>query len=227
MNNNIRVYESSDMVAHMAADYIQEIIFGCIADKGQCHIVLAGGTAPEKSLDLLANKPLAWHAIHWYLGDERCCSDGHAQRNDTMIKNLLFRFQKESLENFHPIRSELGPEQAAKNYAELIDTVVEKNSGFDIVLFGMGEDGHTASLFPGNIALQDKRTVVPVFNAPKPPEERVSLGLSTLQNGRHRIVITTGESKRVIFKKTMSDKSLPISQINADVWFVDEAVVYE
>ena len=87
----------------------------------------------------------------------------------------------------------------------------------------MGEDGHTASLFPGNAALEDKRSAVPVYDAPKPPGERVSIGLDTLRNAGECIVIATGEGKREALSKLKQGEIFPVGMVKPDVWFVDEA----
>ena len=190
MMKNFKVYADSEAVAQAAADYLFQQIKICVAKKGLCHVVLPGGSTPARCLELLAEKSLPWKNIHWYPGDERCYPVGHAERNDTMISAKLFSQQKNAGKNFHPIPAELGSEQGARAYAVLIDTI-----GIDIVVLGMGEDGHTASLFPGNIALGDKRSAVPVYDAPKPPSERISISLNTLKNAGEIIVIATGGGK--------------------------------
>lgn len=225
--NDVRVFESIEKLAHAVADCLQHKITSCVAEKGECHVVLPGGTTPLRSLQLLSDKTLPWSNVHWYVSDERCYPVGHNERNDTMIENALFSKKKNSISNFHPISAELGPELAAQNYALIIDSILDKSGALDISLLGMGEDGHTASLFPENKALEDARTVVPVYRSPKAPDERVSIGLSTLRNSNYRIVISTGESKHEILHRAMNECYLPVSQINADIWFVDDRAFYK
>lgn len=218
---NTRIFSDSEAVARAAADYVFEKIKTCVTEKGQCHVVLPGGTTPARCLELLAQKPLPWNDIHWYPGDERCYPVGHAERNDTMILEKLFSNQPGAEINFHPIPAELGPEQGAVNYSMILD----KKGAMDIVVLGMGEDGHTASLFPGNIALENSGSAVPVYNSPKPPDERVSIGLSMLKNAGVSIVIATGEGKLYALKKIREGEMLPVGLIMPDVWFVDEEAV--
>ncbi len=218
---NTRVFSDSETVAQAAADYVFEKIKTCVAEKGQCHVVLPGGTTPARCLQLLAEKPLPWNQIHWYPGDERCYPVGHAERNDTMILDKLFANQPGAEKNFHPMPAELGPEQGAANYSLILDAT----GGMDIVVLGMGEDGHTASLFPGNIALQNEANAIPVYNSPKPPDERISIGLSMLKNAAESIVIATGEGKRDALKKIGEGEMLPVVLIQPDVWFVDQGAV--
>lgn len=218
MMNNLKIYKTAEAVAQAAATYIFQQIKTCVENKGQCHVVLPGGSTPARCLELLSEKQLPWKKIHWYPSDERCCPVGHVERNDTMIKDKLFSQQKNASENFHPIPAELGPEQGAENYAELIDTV----GGMDIAVLGMGEDGHTASLFPGNAALENKNSVVPVYDAPKPPSERVSISLDTLKNAGECIIIATSAGKREALIKLKEGEILPVGMVEPYVWFLDE-----
>ena len=217
--DNFKVYKTPEAVAQATADYLFQQIKTCVDKKGQCHVVLPGGSTPARCLELLAEKPLPWKNIHWYPGDERCYPVGHAERNDAMISGKLFSLQAHNIENFHSMPAELGPELGAEHYATLIDAT----GGLDIVVLGMGEDGHTASLFPGNVALDDERSVVPVYDAPKAPGERISIGLTTLRNAGECIVIATGKNKHEALTKLKQGAVLPIGQVEADTWFIDEA----
>jgi 6-phosphogluconolactonase len=221
MMSKYKVYPDTETVAQAAADYLFQQISNCVAENGQCHVVLPGGSTPARCLQLLAEKPLPWQDVHWYPGDERCYPVGNAERNDTMIAAKLFPRHKNNTKNLHSIPAELGPQQGAARYAVLLDSI----SGLDIVVLGMGEDGHTASLFPGNAALEDQRMAVPVYDAAKPPRERVSIGLNMLRSAGERIIIATGENKREALKKIDQGETLPVARIEPDVCFVDEAAV--
>jgi 6-phosphogluconolactonase len=216
--SSFKVLPNPEAVATEAAAYLFNRINNCVDKKGECHVVLPGGTTPARCLELLADMPLPWKHIHWYPGDERCYPAGHAERNDTMIINKLFSGRNHSILNFHPIPAELGPEQGAEQFAKRINAT----AGIDIVVLGMGEDGHTASLFPENPALTDSRSVVPVYNAPKAPKERISLSLATLKNAESCIVIATGANKREALLNIRNGQPLPVSMVDPDVWFVDK-----
>ena len=220
--DNVKIFKNAEQVAQAVADRLFQDITTCVERKGKCHVVLPGGSTPARCLELLAEKPLPWKKIHWYPGDERCYPIGHAERNDTMIMNKLFLHQENAIKNFHPIHAELGPEDGAKDYAILLDAT----GRMDIVVLGMGEDGHTASLFPGNAALENQRSAVPVYNAPKPPGERISIGLRMLRNVSECIVIATGENKREALAKVKEGEALPVGLVEADIWFVDEDAVH-
>ena len=216
--DNVKIFKNAEQVAQAVVDRLFQDITTCVERKGKCHVVLPGGTTPARCLELLAEKPLPWKKIHWYPGDERCYPIGHSERNDTMILQKLLSQHEDAIKNFHPIHAELGPEEGAKDYAVLLDAT----GRMDIVVLGMGEDGHTASLFPGNAALDNQNSAVPVFDAPKPPGERVSIGLRMLRNASECIVIATGESKREALQKIKEGEVLPVSLVEPDVWFLDE-----
>jgi 6-phosphogluconolactonase len=126
-----------------------------------------------------------------------------------------------STSNIHRIPAELGAEQAAKMYREIVNSI----EYFDIVFLGMGEDGHTASLFPDNEALQDTRSVVPVYNSPKEPAERVSLSIRTIKKAKYRMVLTGGTAKSDVIRRVKKGESLPINCLGDINWFVDKAAL--
>ena len=216
--NDFRVYADTEAVAQAAASYLFQKITDCVSEKGICHVVLPGGSTPARCLQLLSEKSLPWQNIHWYPGDERCYPVGHVERNDTMMLDRLFSQQKDKSKNFHPIPAELGPEQGAEQYAKLLD----ETGDIDIVVLGMGEDGHTASLFPDNVAVDNLSSAVPVYDAPKLPLERVSIGLNKLKTAGERVVIATGKEKSRILQALKEGAILPVGLIEPDVWFVDK-----
>lgn len=210
------VYKDFIEASKAAADFIASKIEQSIAKNDSCHVVLPGGNTPAKCLSYLVNKELPWNKIHWYLGDERCYQAGHAERNDVMLQNNLWSHIKDP--NIHTIAAELGAEEAARVYSKIINSI--KN--IDIAFLGMGEDGHTASLFPNNIALGDSRSAVPVFNSPKEPSERVSLSIDTLNNAGCRIVLASGTEKANVISRIKNGELLPVNCIGDINWFVDK-----
>ena len=219
--HNWFVYRKFDDASKAAADSIAEKITDSIREHNICNVALPGGNSPARCLEYLAGKSLDWDKIHWYLGDERCVPVGHNDRNDLMLEKHLWSKLVKS--HTHTIPAELGAEAAAESYANDISSI----ECFDIVFLGMGEDGHTASLFPENEALEDSRTVVPVFHSPKPPSDRVSLSLSTIRNARCRIVLTGGTAKSDVIKRIKNNEEFPINRIGDIVWYIDEAAVSE
>jgi len=218
----LQIYPDAEAVAQAAADYLYDQLIACVNEKGSCHVALPGGSTPARCLELLSGKDLPWENIHCYLGDERCYPPGHAERNDSMIQQRFWSRIDAPPENLHRIPAELGPERGAEKFSSTIEDIGK----LDIIILGMGEDGHTASLFPGNPAVDDRRAVVPVSHAPKPPPQRVSLGLATLQAAAQRVVLVTGHNKQDALMRIKQGEPLPISQIGASHWFVDEAAAY-
>lgn len=214
-----QAYRDADSVARAAADALHSSIRLTLKHKSICHIALPGGTTPAKCLQRLAELSLPWPQIHWYLGDERCLPKGDTQRNDVMIEDCLWSRIDAAAGNRHVIQAELGAEVAAEKYSRLINEIGK----LDIVLLGMGEDGHTASLFPENDALDNRAAAVPVYRAPKPPQERVSLGLVTLQQATERHVIVTGKGKHDAMCMLQQGVDLPVARIGDAHWYVDEA----
>ena len=224
--HNWNISHDIEQASIAAADFLTEKITACLEEKGICHVALPGGNTPALCLSKLAEKDMPWRKIHWYLGDERCYPIGHEERNDVMLyKNLWTRINSEDdlSDCIHCIPAELGAEQGAEAYRKLIESITR----IDIAFLGMGEDGHTASLFPGNVALGDERSVVPVHDSPKAPDERVSLSIKTLNDAGHRLVLTAGAAKAEIIARIRQGEGLPINLIGNINWFVDEAAMAE
>ncbi len=209
------VYQHLNDASAAAAAFIADKIEQSLRHKSQCHIILPGGRTPQLCLDLLREYTLPWEKIHWYPGDERCYPLGHDGRNDVMLEHQLW--SKLPQANSHPIPAELGPDVAARLYRKTIGDV----SAFDIAFLGMGEDGHTASLFPGNQALHDANSVVAVKDSPKPPDERVSMGISTLKKAHCRMILASGQDKQSVVEQVRAGAELPVNMIGDIEWFID------
>ena len=160
---------------------------------GAFHIVLAGGGTPRLLYQALAKEAHDWPRWHVWFGDERCLPPGDPERNSSMARTSLLRHTVVPAENVHVIPAELGAEPAAREYTH----VIAGTGLFDLVLLGLGEDGHTASLFPGHDwgSTPDAPDVLPVRDAPKPPPSRVSLSARRLANAHHVLFLVTGAGK--------------------------------
>jgi len=215
---DIRRYPDSESLAKAAADQIAVLIASSIKEQNICHLALAGGTTPARTYEYLREKKIQWERVTFWFGDERCLPIGDSDRNDTMAREKLLDPLGISEEQIHPMQAELGAEEAAAHYCKVL-----ASTKLDIVLLGMGEDGHTASLFPGNPALQSREPVVAVFNAPKPPQERVSLGGDIIRNAGSRLFLVAGESKQSALKSIADGDELPAAMVGKGIWFIDEA----
>jgi len=214
-----KVFSDISEASIALADYLAEQIELAISQRGICNVLLPGGNTPVVCLRKLSEKNIAWEKVHWYLGDERCVPKSHASRNDLMLEINFWSHIPNA--NKYPIPAELGPEQAAVKYSEMIASI----NHFDIAFLGLGEDGHTASLFPDNVALNDKHRVVPVFNSPKPPGERVSVSVDTLRDTRCRVILTAGSAKADVLSEIRKGEDLPVNNIGDVHWFVDVAAM--
>lgn len=215
--HNWHIFEDTDALADAATAYLVDRIGAVLESRNTCHIALPGGGAPVPTLNRLAVQALPWERIHWYVGDERCVPAGHADRNDRMLAEELWDRVPVPDDNRHPIRAELGPVDAATDYAEQMMQI----GHLDIVVLGMGPDGHTASLFPGNVALSHTEPVVPVFDSPKPPPERVTLSMPFIQGAESRMAIITGAAKAAMIDQVRRGEPVPINQVGDIEMFVD------
>jgi 6-phosphogluconolactonase len=215
------VHGDLDGLSAAVAQRIAELASQAIAARGVFHLALAGGETPRRCYQQMHKLAIDWPHVQIYFGDERCLPDGDTQRNDSMARKSLLDHVPIPSANIHRIPAELGAREAATIYADTIDHIAP----LDLVLLGMGEDGHTASLFPNNPATECTLPVVPVFNAPKLPTERVSLGMSTLNMARQRIFIVAGSGKRAALKKIMEGNSLPVARVATAEWHLDLAAL--
>ncbi|HIE55528.1 MAG TPA: 6-phosphogluconolactonase [Chromatiaceae bacterium] len=203
------IFRDAAEVADAAAEIIGEMARHAIEQRGLFSLVLAGGNTPAHTYRLLARQEQDWSRWAFFYSDERCLPRFHPDRNSAMARAMLLDRIPLDEHQVHEIPAELGPEQGALKY----EPVVRNSLPFDLVLLGLGEDGHTASLFPGQ-RHPDNRLVVPVRDAPKPPAERVSLNIPALANCRGLLFLVTGESKRAALADWRRGKSIPASRIH-------------
>lgn len=205
---NWTLLEDAESVAQTTCQRIIDAAREAIAQRGRFSLVLAGGRTPQRSYELLAQQESDWSHWQLYFGDERCLPADHTERNSLMVTQSLSSKVPIPADQIHSIPAELGAERAAERYAEELKAALP----FDLVLLGLGEDGHTASLFPGHIHPAGP-LVVPVHNAPKPPPDRVSLSAATLGNCRQLIFVVTGTGKQLAVRRWRQGEDLPASRI--------------
>jgi len=215
------IHEDLDGLSIAVARRISESAAQAIAARGVFHLVLAGGETPRRCYEKLRRLAIDWAHVQIYFGDERCLPVGDARRNDTMVRDTLLKHIDIPQTNIHPIPSELGAHEGAASYAAMLEHV----AALDMVLLGMGEDGHTASLFPDNPAAESAAAAVPVFNAPKPPAERVSLGMGTLNAARQKIFLVAGAGKQKALEQISHGALLPAARVSAAEWHLDRAAL--
>ncbi|HLD09598.1 MAG TPA: 6-phosphogluconolactonase [Methylophilaceae bacterium] len=204
-------YASISSLWHTACDDIVQCAAQAIAERGQFLIVLAGGNTPRAVYRLLREAQTDWSKWHIYYGDERCLPRGHADRNSLMVEQTWLGYVPIPASQIHTMPAESGTVLGAKAYAETLAGVGD----FDFVLLGLGEDGHTASLFPGE-PWNDKNgdgATVAVTNAPKPPPERISISASRLSAARRVLFLVNGAGKQQAVDDWLAGKAIPASAI--------------
>ena len=176
-------------------------------------IVLAGGSTPRGVYTLLRKAETDWSRWQIWFGDERCLPIGDPERNSSMAYDAWLAHVPIPPSQINIIPAELGAELAADKYAHLMHD--EQFDDFDFVLLGLGEDGHTASLFPGNDLGISKNSpdAVAVHNSAKPPAQRVSLSANRLSKARNVLFLIDGESKRDAVMRWRAGEDIPARAI--------------
>jgi 6-phosphogluconolactonase len=217
INNNPRqqchwhAYPTTAALEYAAAQAILNASQKAIRQYNGFHIVLAGGTTPRRVYELLRSMDADWQAWHIYFGDERCLPADHAERNSRMAELAWLEHVNIPASQIHIIPAEQGAEAAASAYAEILSQV----DMFDLVLLGLGEDGHTASLFPHHDwgTHHDAPATVAVLDAPKPPLQRVSVTARRLSLTRQLMFLVTGPGKRQAIDDWRNGKNMPAAAI--------------
>ena len=207
------VYADAATVAQATVDLILERATQAIADRGAFHLVTAGGTTPMACYRLLADLTSSKANIEWtkwfiYMGDERCLPVDDPERNSLNLDQAWLNLGQIPAQNIFFMPAELGATAAAAAYEKVLKEV----SCFDVVMLGMGEDGHTASLFPSHDYPIGQKLVTE-FNSPKMPPERVSLSFECLSNARFVMKLVTGAGKQAAVQQWLAGEPLPISQV--------------
>jgi len=208
----LRVFADAEAVARHAADQVAWRIAEARKHGREVHIALAGGTTPRRAYELLAEMEGSWKHVHLWLGDERCVPADDPEANVRMVRESLCANAREGPPMLHAVPSPEQPEDAAWLYGLQLRAEVPDQL-FDIVLLGMGPDGHTCSLFPGFPQLAAREApCVAVYGSPKPPPERVTLTFGILRRARFTLLLATGAEKAAALAQARAgDASIPIA----------------
>jgi 6-phosphogluconolactonase len=187
-------------VAQRAADHIERALARASEQRGVAHLALSGGTTPGSTYELLAGEAAALAEVELWFADERCVPPEDEQSNYLLADRTLIAPAGLPAERVHRMAGELGPERGAAAYAEELTARLGGEGTvpvLDLIVLGIGPDGHVASLFPGAPALDagEEAVALGVLNSPKPPPERITLSLAVLRAARGCLLLATGTSK--------------------------------
>lgn len=231
-----RIHRGADApaVADMAARFVMATAARSIAEREMFRLALAGGSTPRATYERLAAPDLAreidWNRVSVFFGDERMVPPDDASSNYRMACEALLSRVSIPTRNVHRIEGELPAESAARRYAEAIG-----ESPLDLVLLGMGDDGHVASLFPGSAELDADAKAMP-SRAPVAPHGRVTLGLGVINAARVVALLVTGAGKAPRVRDVFTERrggypTLPAARVTPKSgglhWFLDDAAASE
>ncbi|MBX2991291.1 MAG: 6-phosphogluconolactonase [Bacteroidetes bacterium] len=237
MNTRVLCFESAEELHRATASDIIQMLNGAIRTSGQSSLMLSGGTTPGAVYRQLASKPLQsqldWRAVHVFWGDERCVPPTEKESNYRMAYEALLGHVPIPDQNIHRIRGELTPTTAAEKYEQEIREFFSLNNDdlprFDVTLLGLGEDGHTASLFPETTILNEASLLVANVYVPKLDAQRISVTYPVLNNSGTVTFIVTGGGKASILRDVLEGDADPypagkIRPRNGSLfWYIDRA----
>jgi 6-phosphogluconolactonase len=239
----VRAFDTLSDASRALAERIAETARVAVEEQGQFTMALSGGKTPELLYGLLASEyaeKMEWNSIHLFWSDDRYVPQDHPDSNFRMAHHAWISKVPIPPENVHRIQTEEEtPEKAAESYertlAEFFRASEEvPDTTFDVMLLGIGTDGHTASLFPGSPVLAEKRRWVVSVDAPPPvfPKKRITLTLSLINSAREVIFLAFGEEKRNVIRTILEEpektvKTYPAAMVKARerlLWYVDKNV---
>ena len=197
----------SEAVAERAAGEIARRLASARRERGVAHLALSGGTTPGRTYELLAGEPSRqagledWRNIEIWFADERCVGKDDPESNYKLARETLLDPAGIPAERVHRMEGELGPEEGAERYRRTLSEHIAERDGelpvLDLVVLGIGPDGHIASLFGGAATLEagEGAVCLAVHDSPKPPPERITLSLAVLRAARRCLMLATSASK--------------------------------
>lgn len=233
--DNAVVLKDAEALAQEAARRFVALARAAVEAHGRFAVALSGGSTPKRMYELLAEKPLKdevdWSKVHIFFGDERMVAPDTPESNYFVAVDKLLAHVPIPDENIFPyVTLGVSAEDAAELYAQELTAFFGGAPDFDLVFLGLGEDGHTASLFPGHdeVTRPSGKLVAAVHDAPKPPPTRLSLTYKTLNAAKNILFLVGGKGKVEVLKRLFKNKEpLPASKVQPTdgqvLWLLDEA----
>ncbi len=237
MAPEVRVYKDLEDLSRAAARLFSDQAELAAKERGLFLAALNGGSTPQRLFQLIRDqkyKQIDWKAVHLFWGDERCVPSEDSESSYGQARNLLLNYVNIPDRNIHRIKGELGPLEASKDYANTLRSFATPPfewPRFDLVLLGMGEDGHTASLFPGSPVDTSSPTVAVTAHYQDRPAQRVTLTPPVFNSARLILFMVVGGNKASTLSKVLNNRHQPelypaqrISPTDGRlIWLVDEA----
>jgi 6-phosphogluconolactonase len=232
-NTEVRVFADMEELSRAAADRVVSLARTAKASR-RFALALSGGTTPGRFYSLLGAPPyrdvIDWPSLHLFWADERCVPPDHAESNFRLVRDALLSKVALPGGNIHRIIGEAGPERAARDYEETIRTFFGPAlfPVFDLIVLGAGEDGHTASLFPGSPALRERSRIATAVVLEPPKPARVSLTLPVFNHASQILFLAAGRKKAAVIHEILEDgnpKQYPAGRVQPDrgriTWMID------
>jgi 6-phosphogluconolactonase len=242
---DIRIHRDSQAWAEAAAELVQEVGENAVRANGRFLIALSGGTTPEALYRALASPAFAdrfdWSRTTFFFSDERCVAPDDPRSNYALAQRALFIPLKIASSQVYRMTGESrDPQAAAYEYEQQLRLATKSSLStqptLDLILLGLGEDGHTASLFPGEPVLQDYQSVIAVTQSPKDPPTRLTMTLGVINGASVVLFLVAGAGKAGVVRaildpKTEAERQLPAALVAPEkgrlIWFLDRAAAAE
>lgn len=231
MTSSVFIAPTAEDVGRCAAGLIVRMALGAVGQRGRCTLALAGGRSPMTTYAHLAQAPeMPWPHVHLFWSDERCVPPEHPDSNFGAAAGVLLARVPVPTDNVHRVRGEASPEDEARRYEEVLrKTVGGDRPRLDVILLGLGEDGHTASLFPGTPVLDERMRLVAAVDPPVGvPHRRITFTLPLILAGRNVVFLVSGERKSEAVARVLlvRDETLPATRVlrarGTLTWVLDE-----
>ncbi len=208
-HSSVEVYPEAAELGRNAAEQITRVIQAAINNRGACFVALSGGETPRQTYLHLGMEPLkdrvAWSHVHLFFADERSVPPDDPQSNYGMVNRALLSWIDIPRQNIHRIRGEVDPSLAAREYRnELKEAFGDATGRFDLMLLGIGEDGHVASIFPGADVVGEESALVQPVIYPNQNVRRVTLTLPIINNAREILFLVSGKRKSSVVQRVLS-----------------------
>ena len=216
MNKAVKVLATTDELVRAATERIATVAIESAAANGRAMIALSGGSTPRNVYKLMGSGEfktrIPWSALHLFWSDERCVPPDHAESNFRMVKEALLETVDMPSSNVHRIQAERSPSEAAHFYEEELRQAFglqdDATPRFDLMLLGLGEDGHTASLFPGTTALHEQERLVTELYVDKLKTHRITMTYPMINAAKNVLFLVSGKSKAAILHEVLQRDSL-------------------